>query len=162
MSQASAHAAFAATLQAELTAFAELSRILALEQDCLLGTDTDTLLRLSERKSRTVERLGELAGQRADFLRAQGLPRGRIGVQQWLAAQPEAQARQLSEAWGRLLEVARDARADNQINAGLIGIRLGYSQAALAALQSAASHPNLYGPDGQSDFRITNRDLGRA
>jgi flagella synthesis protein FlgN len=162
MSQPSAPAAFAATLQAELAALAELNRILELEQECLLGTDTDTLLALSERKSRTVEQLAALAERRAALLRSAGLPPGRAGVQQWLAAQPDFQARPLREAWSKLLDAAADARVANQINGGLIGTRLGHNQAALGALQGAASHHSVYRPDGQSDLRVANRELGRA
>ena len=162
MSQPPAHAAFAAALNAELAAFAELRRILQAEQDCLLGTDTDALLALADLKSRTVERLAEWASERAAFLRAQRLPPGGDGMRQWLSAQTGVEAKQLNDTWTRMLALAAHARAANEINGGLIGTRLGHNHAALAALQAAAQHHSVYGPDGQSDLRVANRELGRA
>jgi flagella synthesis protein FlgN len=162
MSQPPSNAAFAAALNAELAAFAELRRILQVEQDCLLSTDTDALLALANLKSHTVERLAELATQRAAYLQSQRLPPGSEGMQRWLAAQTGPEAKRLTDTWKRLLALAAEARAENQINGGLIGTRLGHNQAALATLQASARHHSVYGPDGQSDFRVANRELGRA
>jgi flagellar biosynthesis/type III secretory pathway chaperone len=83
-------------------------------------------------------------------------------MQQWLASQASAERTRLADAWARLLALTASARAANRINGGLIATRLGHNQAALATLQSAAQHHTGYGPDGQSDFHVGNRELARA
>jgi flagellar biosynthesis/type III secretory pathway chaperone len=155
-------AAFVAGLQEELASVDELSRILHAEQRCLLEGNADALLALADVKSRTVERLAELARLRAAYLHEQRLIPGTAGMQQWLASQASAERTRLADAWARLLALTAFARAANRINGGLIATRLGHNQAALATLQSAAQHHTGYGPDGQSEFRVGNRELARA
>jgi flagella synthesis protein FlgN len=155
-------AAFVAGLEEEVASLSELCRILQAEQQRLLEGDVDALPALTDAKSRTVERLVELATLRSAYLDARRLPPGAAGMQQWLASQAGGERSRLADAWARLLALTADARAANRINGGLIGTRLGYNQAALATLQSAAHHHSGYGPDGQSDFRVGNRELARA
>jgi flagellar biosynthesis/type III secretory pathway chaperone len=155
-------AAFVAGLQEELASFDELSRILHAEQQCLLEGDADALLALTDAKSRTVERLQELARLRAAHLHERRLPPGAAGMQQWLASQASAERARLADAWTRLLALTASARAANRINGGLIATRLTHNQAALASLHNAAQHHTGYGPDGQSDFHVGNRELARA
>lgn len=155
-------AAFVAGLEEEVASFGELCRILQAEQQCLLGRDMEALLALTDVKSRTVERLLELATLRTAYLHDRRLTPGAAGMQQWLASQAAAERTRLADAWARLLALIADARAANRINGGLIATRLSHTQAALATLQSAAHHHSGYGPDGQSDFRVGNRELARA
>lgn len=149
-------------VEAEVYAFGELCRILLAEQACLLRNDVDALLELAEIKSRTVERLSELAASRAAHLGDRGLLPNSAGMQQWLDSQPSADGAELDQAWGRVLALATEARALNNVNGGLIALRVNHGQAALSTLQAAAKRHSVYGPDGQSDFRPANRALGRA
>jgi flagellar biosynthesis/type III secretory pathway chaperone len=155
-------AGFVAGLQEELASFDELSRILHAERQCLLEADADALLALTDAKSRIVERLMELARRRAAYLRERRLTPGVAGMQRWLASQASAERARLADVWARLLALSAAARAASRINGGLIATRLTHNQAALATLQSAAQHHTGYGPDGQSEFRVGNRELARA
>ncbi len=65
--------AFVAGLRAELSGFRELHQILLAEQDCLLRADAQALPELIEIKSRQIERLHALAGQRSGYLTAHRL-----------------------------------------------------------------------------------------
>jgi flagella synthesis protein FlgN len=155
-------AAFIVGLEREVAGVGGLCRILQAEQQCLLEGDTEALPALTDAKSRAVEDLVELASLRNAYMDARRLPPGAAGMEHWLASQAGGERARLSDAWSRLLALTADARAANRINGGLIGTRLGYTQAALATLQSAAHHHSGYGPDGQSDFRVGNRELARA
>jgi flagella synthesis protein FlgN len=155
-------AAFVAALEAELVSYTELCELLRAEQLSLERGDVDHLRQLTELKSRQVERLGVLGGARAAYLRGQQLPATPTGMEEWLRSHAGAQQPGLTRTWTRLLEIAAEARALNELNGGLVALRLNHSQAALAALHEAGRQHLVYGPDGQNDFRASNRDLGRA
>ena len=154
--------AFLAGLRAELAGFRELHQILLAEQDCLLRADAQALPELIEIKSRQLERLHTLAGQRSGYLAAHHLDPGRRGMQEWLGRLAGADKSELAALWQEVLETAAQARALNSSNGGLIGARLNHNQAALAALQSAARSLSTYGPDGQAQLPAGQRQLGTA
>lgn len=154
--------AFVSGLRAELAGFGELHQILLAEQDCLLRADAEALPELVEVKSRQIERLHALAGQRAGYLGALALEPGGRGMRAWLAEHAGADQRELSVLWQRLVDAAAEARTLNDRNGGLIGARLNHNQAALAALQAAARSLSTYGPDGQAQLPAGQRELGRA
>jgi len=154
--------AFVAGLRAELAGFRELHQILLAEQDCLLRADAQALPELIEIKSRQIERLHALAGQRGGYLSAHRFDPGRSGMQKWLTGLAGADRSELAALWQEVLDTAAQARALNSSNGGLIGARLNHNQAALAALQSAARSLSTYGPDGQAQLPAGQRELGRA
>jgi len=154
--------AFVSALRAELVGFRELQQTLLDEQECLLRADAETLPELIEIKSRQIERLRALAGQRAGYLGSLGLQPDRRGMGEWLAVHAGADKPELSTLWGQVLNAATHARALNDSNGGLIGARLNHNQAALASLQTAARSLSTYGPDGQPQVAGGQRELGRA
>jgi flagellar biosynthesis protein FlgN len=154
--------AFVAGLRAELSGFRELHQILLAEQDCLLRADAQTLPELIEIKSRQIERLHTLAGQRSGYLAAHRLDPSRRGMQAWLASLAATDRPELAALWQEVLDIAAQARALNGSNGGLIGARLNHNQAALAALQSAARSLSTYGPDGHAQMPAGQRALGKA
>lgn len=154
--------AFVAGLRAELSGFRELHQILLAEQDCLLRADAQALPELIKIKSRQIERLHALAGQRSGYLIAHRLDSSRRGMQEWLASLAGADQTELTALWRQVLDTASQARALNSSNGGLIGARLNHNQAALAALQSAARSLSTYGPDGQAQMPGGQRELGKA
>jgi flagella synthesis protein FlgN len=159
---APAASALLSGLQAELSEFQELRQTLLAEQDCLLRADADGLHQLVEIKFRQIERLNALAAQRAGYLDSLQLASDRRGMEKWLATHAGADRQSASALWQAVLEAAARARALNDSNGGLIGVRLNHNQAALAALQSAASSLSIYGPDGQPQSPAGQRDLGQA
>jgi flagellar biosynthesis protein FlgN len=142
-------AAFAQTLGAELTAYVELCELLRAEQNSLERGDVDRLQQLTELKARQVERLATLGAARVAFLRAARLSTDTKGMEAWLESHAGTQRQDLTRIWQRLLDTAREARALNDLNGGLVSARLGHSQAALAALQGAGRPQLVYGPDGR-------------
>jgi len=154
--------AFVAGLRAELAGFRELHQILLAEQDCLLRADAQALPELIDIKSRQIERLHALAGQRSGYLAAHRLDPGHRGMQEWLSRVAGVDQPELATLWQELLDTAAQARALNSSNGGLIGARLNHNQAALAALQSAGRSLSTYGPDGQAQLPAGQRQLGTA
>ena len=153
---------FVASLGAEHQAFREFCGILDAEYACLLRSDVDKLQQLTQLKSSSVDRLAELADARAGYLESLELNPGRQGMMKWLAACGDNDARELSDLWRELVDLAAKARAKNESNGTLITRRLTRNKAALAALQSAARAHSLYGPDGQTNIQAGIRELGRA
>ena len=154
--------AFVSSLRSELSAFRELHQVLKAEQDCLLRSDVDGLLELTEAKSKHIERLAALAAVRAAYLDSLKLPPDQAGMAKWLSVHAGHERPGLSDAWNQLLSVAAEARAINESNGTLIATRLNHSHAALAALHSAARSLSTYGPDGHTALPAGQRELGRA
>jgi flagellar biosynthesis protein FlgN len=146
---ASDRAAFAHSLAAELTAYIELCELLRAEQGSLERGDVDTLQQVTELKARQVERLATLGATRVALLRAAQVSTDATGMEAWLASRAGAQRQDLTRIWQKLLEAAREARALNELNGGLVSARLSHGQAALAALQGAGRPQLVYGPDGR-------------
>jgi flagella synthesis protein FlgN len=159
---ASDRAAFVAALDAELAGYGELCQLLRAEQTSLERGDIDQLQQITDLKVQQVERLAALGATRAGYLRDLQLSANPDGMQAWLRTHAGAQRSALSRTWQRLLEAASEARTLNDLNGGLVATRLNHSQAALAALHAAGRQHLVYGPDGQNEFRASNRDLGQA
>jgi flagella synthesis protein FlgN len=153
--------AFVSALRAELAGFRALLQTLLAEQECLLRADAQALPDLTEVKSRQIELLHGLAGQRAVYLASLNFEPGRRGMQEWLAG-AGAEKRELTALWQELLDAAAGARALNNSNGGLIGARVNHNQAALGALHTAARSLGTYGPDGQPRLPAGQRELGKA
>ncbi len=64
--------------------------------------------------------------------------------------------------WDEVLELARSARARNEINGKLITERMAHNQAALSLLLSAADQPPLYDAEGNTRAIGGGRMLGSA
>lgn len=156
------HSGFVAGLRAERESFRALCQLLESEQACLVKSDVDGLLQLTDRKSDQVDRLMELAQQRVSHLEAAGLSTGQHGMTDWLATHAGVQRAELTQLWDELVHLASNARSLNDINGKLITTRLSHNQAALSALQLSARAQNIYGPDGQAAIVAGQRELGRA
>jgi flagellar biosynthesis protein FlgN len=153
---------FVAGLRAERDAFRALCQLLESEQACLVESDIEGLLQLTGAKSERVDRLMDLAQQRAGHLASIGLSGGGNGMSEWLAAQAGVQRAELTQLWDELVRLASNARSLNEINGKLITTRLSHNQAALSALQLSARAQNIYGPDGQAAISAGHRELGRV
>lgn len=156
------HAAFVAGLRAERQAFHTLCQLLESEQACLIQADAESLLDIARSKSEQVDRLTELARRRVEHLHAMALDQGQAGIEEWLALHAGAQRAELTRLWQELTRFAAQARSLNETNGKLMATRLSHNQAALSALQSAASAQDLYGPDGHAAVVAGQRELGRA
>lgn len=147
------------TLQDEIGKLKEFIALLQREQDLLKAGDTETLLPLLDTKNALAAALAALAQARERTLAELALPAGRAGMEAWLSQQANASLRPV---WDDLLELARQARALNELNGKLIGLHLAHNQQALAALMSAANQAMTYGPDGQRQTGLGGRIIGSA
>jgi len=152
---------FVANLEAERLAFQEFLELLKSEQETLFQGDIDRLAALSQLKSDRLEQLAQLAEKSNAHLLTNSLAADRRGMEQWLQANTPAAPRARDD-WNHLLDLAKAAQQLNQSNGAMNQQRLGNNQQALAVLQAAANHTNLYGPDGQTRATGTGRPLGKV
>lgn len=146
-------------LDEEVGRLKEFISLLQREQNLLKQGDTDALLPLIETKTQLAEQLAALARTREAYLTRQGLPAGRTGMEDWLQRHGNAAQYQ---SWQALLELAREARALNEINGKLIGLNMQHNQQAFTALMNATNRAMTYGPDGQQQAGLGGRILGTA
>ena len=150
----------AALVTAELSVFSAFVAVLQREQSALTIGQTDLLTALADEKVGFAERLAALARDRDSRLGAAGFGEGRAGMAALRAASdipPKIHAELQT-----LLELAREARSLNDINAKLLTDRLQHNQQALNVLLNAARQSALYGPDGQTEVGSSGRELGSA
>lgn len=135
-----------AHLQAETAAIRQFNDLLKTEQKALGSNQIDSLTQFAKNKSEQVETLNRLAAERMGQLAALGISADEKGMEQWLAiAGGEAR-----KVWNDLLDIAREANANNQINGKLIQQCMQQHQQALTVLMAAANQVKLYGADGQA------------
>lgn len=147
-----------ALLQNEISAVERFVALLQAEQSLLQSGDADPLLTLNEEKSTLIERLSALANDRNRQLAGAGLEADGAGLARWAAAHGGPAV----ELHDRLLALAREAKALNELNGQLIALRLSHTQAALAALAGDSSRGTLYGRDGQTSGRTGYRIIDSA
>jgi flagella synthesis protein FlgN len=135
-----------ALLTEEVSKLKEFIALLKREQALLVRADTEALLPLIESKTNLANTLGELAKSRESQLISQGLPEGRVGMENWLSQHGNEMQH---KAWQTLLQLAAEARDLNVTNGKLIGLHMQHNQQAFAALMSATDRAMTYGPDGQ-------------
>ena len=153
---------------------AELEALLALlgeEQQALQERDGERVYALASAKSERLAQLGALDASRGSFLRANGLPPGRAGMQGYLelTAASGVSAAALQN-WQRLLELATEARRINTVNGRLIAAQLRFVGGALSSLQQTTGGASqqvpsrllCYGADGQTRNAPASRSLASA
>lgn len=162
MSRAPDHATFVASLRREVSAYAEFLDLLQREQACLVRSEIDALTGISRQKSDKVEELGSLARLRCAFLESHALSPNAQGMRQWVGAQSGTEADELSSLWDNLSKSAAEAQRINQLNGTLINNRLAYNREALTAFSGITRPMGVYGPDGSTAVRVSQRDFGAA
>jgi flagella synthesis protein FlgN len=146
-------------LDREFRALQTFVTLLRREQTLLEEGSTESLAALAEEKLRAAAELTDFSASRDSKLIHSGLRPGRAGMEAWTATAAGAGYR---EQWRELLELTAEARALNETNGKLIGIRLQNNQQALSILMAAADQAVTYGPDGQQHTGPGGRSLGRA
>ncbi len=131
--------------------------LLEREESLLIEGDSDSLLTLTQKKNDCYRQLQRLHADRALLLGRLGHIPGDSSVRALCAALPRVLAR-----WDEVLELARSARARNEINGKLILERMAHNQAALSVLLAAADKPQLYDADGHTRAVGGGRILGSA
>ncbi len=155
-----------AILERELEAFRRFQGILESEQAALLDNRIDDLLPLAQRKHLEVATLTQLAEARNGWLtRAVGAT-NQIGIESFIERFDPEDRLGVARRWRAVIDVARAAKALNQLNGQLINTQLAHNQQALQVLLGAqTTGANLYGRDGQAYSATTGssgRPLGKA
>ncbi len=140
-------------LNNELAEFRKFVVLLSSEQQSLLENDTDSLLTLSEAKTRAAGLLMDMSNSRRKSLLTNGIDT----METWIAQHaPGSQA-----LWGDIQKFAAQAQHLNTTNGELIQSRMRYNQQALGVLYSSSkSAAGIYGPDGQANLGNSGRHLG--
>lgn len=149
----------------------ELQRFLAVistEKQALISGEINQLPTFSEEKSALATRLATLESQRENTLREAGFAAGREGVDAWLAANttPSAPALLASPAipalWQQLINLAAEAKRENEINGKLIAALMQQNQQALGILLGQSADTTTYDANGQQKSMAGRRPLGSA
>ena len=160
------HLAYFSSLQHELLAFKQFHSLLLTEQDALVTGDTDRLLALAQQKNQKVIELTQLADSRNTYLSQHAGSAQENRMEAWLTSLAPTEQAGVAKIWGELIELARNAKIQNQLNGQLIQTRLANNQQALKVLLSAnVTSSNLYGKDGQAYATPptgSGRPLGKA
>ena len=150
--------ALSALLVSELVALRRFCALLAEERRILGGAHADRLPDISTEKSSLAGRLHQLETRRDEFLIQEGFPKGRCGIETWLASRPNPDVER--GRWIELQELAAQARDDNEINGRLIDLLLKQNREALSVLLSGGAE-SIYGADGQQrSLGVGKRSLG--
>lgn len=137
----------------ELAALREFVALLCKEQQALLNNDTDSLLNLSENKTKAANQLMEMGNKRRTAL----LGSSKDSMETWLAKHAPA----MQVQWGEIRKLAAQAQQLNVTNGELINSKMRNNQQALNVLyNSSKSAAGLYGPDGQANINSSGRHLG--
>ena len=131
--------------------------LLQREEALLVTTQIDALSALAEKKTALYRALQRLSDDRSLLLGRFGQAVTDAVIRDWLAGLPRVLAR-----WDEVLELARSARARNEINGKLILERMAHNQAALSVLLAAADQPPLYDAEGHTRAVGGGRMLGSA
>ncbi len=136
--------------------------VIATERSTLISGDIDRLPAIAEEKSALATRIANLEAQRDAALGAAGFSAGRQGIDAWLAANPAPLSISRRTAWKLHLDLATEARRDNEINGKLIAAGLQQHQQALDTLLGKAADAGTYGADGQRQTAAGRRPRGSA
>ncbi len=144
-------------IEGEIALLHRFIGVLEREEALLIAGDTDTLLALTREKNEVYQLLQRQHDNRALLLGRAGRPNKDASIRELCAALPATLA-----GWGKVLELAADARARNELNGKLISERMQHNQAALTVLLTAAEKPQLYDAEGVARPTSRGRHLGSA
>jgi flagella synthesis protein FlgN len=144
----------------ELSDLRRFCALLVEERRVLNGAEADRLTDIANEKSSLAAQLNRVEARRDTLLVKSGFAKGRAGTEAWLASLPEAETER--QQWSEVLQLAAQARDENETNGRLIGILLKQNQDALSVLLSGGAD-SIYGTDGQQrSLSDGKRSLGSA
>ena len=142
----------------ELSDLRRLCALLGEERKALSGVQSDRLPDISTEKSSLAAKLHQLETRRDELLTQEGFPKGRCGIEAWLASRANGDVER--GRWNELLKLAAQARDNNEINGRLIDLLLKQNREALSVLLSGGAE-SIYGADGQQrSLAVGKRSLG--
>ncbi len=144
----------------ELSDLRRFCALLAEERKVLTGAEADRLADIANEKSSLAAQLNRVEARRDVLLAQGGFAKGRSGTEAWLASLPHADTER--RQWREVLQLATQARDENETNGHLISMLLKQNQDALSVLLSGGAD-SIYGTDGQQrSLSDGKRSLGSA
>lgn len=148
----------------------ELQRFLAViatERQALISGEINQLPAFAEEKSALATRLATLESQRENRLHEAGFAAGREGIDAWLAANAASTPTSLTSTaipalWQQLIDLAAEAKRENETNGKLIAALTQQNQQALGILLGQSTDTTTYNADGQQKSVTSRRPLGSA
>ncbi|HRQ58847.1 MAG TPA: flagellar protein FlgN, partial [Azoarcus taiwanensis] len=119
-------------MESEAALLRNFLELLSREESLLVAGETDALLALTKEKTELYHLLQRQHDTRARILGQAGLENNAEGIRKVCAALPGALA-----TWDRILSLAAEARARNELNGKLITEHMQHNQAALSVLLTA-------------------------
>src|SRR5574343_532103 len=151
----------AALIQREIDLISRFLVVLQNEQDALKHARIAELPAITTEKAQSVEQLNNHELQR---LEAMGLhpTKPRPGVMEdWLRQNPKDS--KAAQSWHQLLELARKAKTEQQLNGRLLDMHARQTTELLAALTGQqGGEPSLYGASGQTTQTSGSRIIDSA
>lgn len=145
-------------LVGELSDLRRFCALLEEERKVLSGGHADRLPAIVAEKSSLAGELSQIETRRDALLARQGFPKGRSGIEAWLAGRPNDDVER--GRWNELLTLAARARDENETNGHLINLLLKQNREALSVLLSGGAE-SIYGADGQPrSLAAVKRSLG--
>lgn len=145
-------------LNEEIALLRRFVGLLEEEQQALIAGANEPLAKFAQDKGELVLQLDQMDRILSAEQAAAGYPSGKEGVEAWLA-ESNPQQRNI---WETFLELARAAKATNELNGRIITERLSGNQQAIQILIAEANKPATYGPKGQAFPLGVGRTLGSA
>lgn len=139
---------FAAITEREITLISRFVELLKDEQEALKRANAAALPEIGSEKIELVERLNSLEAERRSALGIAGDEKTREAMTEWLAKHPKELTAAVN--WNNLLDLAREAKQLQELNARLVDMHLQQTSEVLAVLTRQPQQQTLYGSNGQA------------
>jgi len=147
-------------LELERNAIAGFIGVLVKERQVLSGTGMDALDALANDKLRRLDQLARHAERRDAWLRGAGHTLDARGMHAWLVSRASFPG--IASSWARVVELAREAREQNELNGWLVTLQMQRTRRQLEFLNRMASNEPIYEADGVPRSAARQRLLGEA
>lgn len=132
----------------EISLLSDFIGLLKHEQEALKQAEAMALPEITERKTRLVEQLNTLEGERGRFLSLKAGENIKTAMTRWLDQNPGD--KNAAVDWKKMMFLAREAKQLHEQNGQLIKIHLQQTGELLAVLIRQSPQNTLYGSDGQA------------
>jgi flagella synthesis protein FlgN len=131
----------------EIATVARFVTLLGEEKTILANGKPEELAHILEKKGKLIDALNAIGIERQAALEQLGIAEQRDAVEAWLQTKggPE-----LQQSWQTLQELARQAKALNEVNGQSIALLTRNNQELLEAISGRQPRLSFYGPDGQT------------
>lgn len=147
-------------IEREIDLISRFVFVLQQEQNALKHAHIADLPALSSEKTSLVEQLNRLDAERMLAIGHKNQEARPGAMEAWLQDNTEDQ--KAADNWQKLLELARQAKAKNEINARLLDMHARQTTELLATLTRQVEKPTLYGASGQTTPASGSRIIDSA